>query len=250
MVHSLLIHHRWVALFLALSLLASLTTVALATNIAINTNDNALDGAWPAAPFVSDPTSDAPSPNVDIFAARVVINHAVFPSEIAFRVDVNGQFPNTDGYFIRALLDCNRDGAMTGAGDVTIYLDPVDDLINIMDGGLNLYSYPGLTDKAEVIVIVNPGWYVYEFKVPMGDGTVNWNWCTLGNIDITFETYDGGGTIMDTTTSRGFDIPNAVDVTEVKGSSSRSTVPMLALAATVLLSGLLGLVQFRSLKDR
>lgn len=251
MSRSLFLQHRRIALLLAVSLLASLTTVALAANIDINTNDGVLDIDWPAAAFVTDPLGDSAGPNVDIFAARVGVNHLAYPSppDIAFRVDVNGQFPNTDGYFIRALLDCNRDGAMIGAGDVTVFVDPVDDWIMVQDGALHQDFYAAATDKAEVIVIVHPGWYVYEFKAPMGGGNVNWSQCELGSIDIGFDTFDGSAAI-DTTVFRGFNVPTVVAVTEVKASPSRSEIPTPALAATVLLSGLVGLVVSRVLKGR
>jgi hypothetical protein len=119
----------------------------------------------------------------------------------------------------------------------------------VQDGALHQDFYPAVTDKAEVIVVVHPGWYVYEFKVPMGGGTVNWFQCALGSIDIGFDTFDGSAAI-DTTDFRGFNVPTVVDVTEVTASPSRSGTPMLALAAAVLLSSLSGWVVFRVLKNR
>lgn len=244
--HASLLHRRWVALLLALSLAISLTTVALATNIAINTNDNTIDINWPAAPFLSDTTGDVGDSNVDIFAARMATNHLVTPSDIAFRIDLMGQFPNTNGYFIRALLDCNRDGFMTHFRDVTIYLDPVDDVIYVRDGALNEDIHVGPTDKAEVVHFGGLA-YTYEWKVPMGGGTVDWSGCQLGAIDVTFDTYDASvPEVMDTTDTRSFDIPNAVDITGVKGSSPGLPTFALVLALAALLLGVFGLLRLRA----
>ncbi len=202
-------------------LMITVLGIAQAAFFTVNTNDGIDQTGLPTA-FLVDPASDAAA-NYDILNFWA-FSDANPPTEFYFRAELDGYLPIES--YLEARLDCNNNGNFTDAADVLVTYLPVStgesDAVYPVSGDwsnwdtyLTIYGEPTSTTGA------------YEWRSPVGGGTVDWSACLSGQINIQLATADTFGTEMDVTASRGFDVPTAVTLQQITSSSHGTIFPLI-----------------------
>jgi hypothetical protein len=226
---------KLVQVLCAIWLTLLVTTTAYAVTVTINTNDGHIDGNWGSVTMLrDDPDGDAVSSDRDIDAVWITNENDY--SRYYFRMDYVGT-PHGD-YIPVAKLDCNLDNDYTDPEDVWVYYDHFADEAGecagnstdcVNDAAPDDYS----SDGGEI-----PETNRMEWRGESG-GNVTFANCH-GQINVLFQIAyinDDPWTYSDSTVARGYNVPTAVELTNVSGSSKAHWY----LPLGVIVVGLLGL---------
>lgn len=203
-------------------LMITVLGIAHAGFFTVNTNDGIDQVGLPTA-FLTDPASDVAS-NYDILNFWV-FSDANPPTEFYFRAELSAYLPIES--YLEARLDCNNNSNFDDPADVLVTYLPVSagesDAVYPVSGDwgntdtyLAIYGEPTSTTGA------------YEWRSPVGGGTVDWSACLSGQINVQLATVEGSGfTDVDVTASRGFDVPTAVTLQQIAPSSHEIQYPLI-----------------------
>jgi hypothetical protein len=222
--------HVWVAIALTLIIVLMTFTIAYAAFISINTNDGLVDSNWPATPFLTDPTGDAaPGEDIQNFWVGTDANP---PTVYFFRAQLATWMPTTSNYFLETRLDCNNNGSFFDSADVVVDYSPMADLTDVLNG-----TFANEDTQPNTFGEVTNATGVYEWKAATSGPNVNWGQCKSGShINVMLATVDPTFIDVDTTSSRGFNVPTAVTLRDLSAQSSAAT-STLPLAVLVLALG-------------
>ena len=172
--------------------------------ITIDPNNGAIDD-WSSVPVLRDDPNDDSTYGTDLryeIDKVWVGNNASPPTEFYFRVDYLGVATSANLY--RVKFDCNRNGSFSDAVDVYVDYSPeIDIVVQYQGSGGPGEYYPPPEAFGEAF---GTGPSSAEWKVgPIALGNVDWSAC-MGQIDIVFQTAEGGSGPFDSTVSRGYDV--------------------------------------------
>ncbi len=233
---------RWSwPLLLALVVALALPITVWAVFVSINTDDGVIDPDWTAVPIFQSSPNDAGIPDAyDIKEAQVARESD--NSFWYFRVVLYGQLPLDNLTSVEGRISCDGDATFTSAADKIVlyyHANPPDNdnSIECQADDYPLCSTNGEFQGADFgeEVAVGDGTYSYEWKADIADvGGIDWSACD-GQEMIQFTVADETGSTYDTTGTRGFDVPTAVDLNHI-GAAPTSMAGLITLLGLSLVS--------------
>lgn len=228
-----LMRRSW-PLLLALIVALALPITVWAVFVSINTDDGVIDPDWAAVTlFQSSPNDPGIDDAYDIKEAKVT--READNSLWYFQVVLYGQLPLDNLTSVEARISCDDDSAFTSAADKIVLYYHADPPTNDNSIECQADDYPLCSTNGEFQgadfgeeVAVGDGTYSYEWKADIADaGGIDWSACN-GQEMMQFTVANETGTTYDTTGTRGFDVPTAVDLNHF-GAASTSTVGLITL---------------------
>lgn len=231
-------------------LMLVVTTVVYAAFVTVNTNNGAVDtAAWNSTtPLLVDGSGDTGNANYDIGEVWVA-NDAATPTELYFRVDLEGLLNLGDR--LEARLDCNGDNDFIDAQDILVYYQMnITEDVSECQGNLYASGCPfalieqnGAEFGEEITGTPN----TYEWKADISGDTV-WDSC-MGSINVQFASLQNGSEIDVTDWAQGnYNVPTAVNMLGFTGPQSQLLVSLAAVLLGIVT--LVGLAVLRLQKQK
>ena len=221
---------------LGFGLALMLPATAFAVFASINTDDAAIDADWASVGVFLTSPNEAMADGVDIAQAKVVRESD--NSYWYFQVILYGQLPQDNLTSLEAHVSCDGNAVFTGAEDkyVLYYHANPSTNDNVIECEGN--DYPACSN-GEMLkgsdfgeeVAVGDGTYAYEWRTDIANpGGISWTTCN-GQETLQFAVADASGTTYDSTTTRQFDVPTAIQMQSlVARGSAPGAMPGIAIA--------------------
>lgn len=238
------------SVFLAVTMLLGSVGMAAAVYRTINTVDTVIDPSWPVTPTILDPNDDALA-GVDIAQAWIGID-AENPTEISFRVKMNGPYDTTpDSYITYFQIDCDANNSYVDFVDIWIGGDPGNDLVWVSDrnkDGNNTGQATNLTlfTNIEFFAVGDDEFEFHVLGTWIDDQTQNGAWAACiaaapasqWKIRVITREHAPSLTavVYDTTAASVFDLPTAVRLGRF--SAQTPNTPFLLGLGSLALFGL------------
>ena len=221
---------------LSLSVALMLPSTASAVFASINTDDGVIDPQWAnVSVFLTSPNDGGVPDSQDIKQAKVTRESD--NSYWYFQVILYGQLPQDNATSIEARVSCDGNATFTGAEDKYVlyyHADPsTNDNVIECEGN----DYPTCSN-GEMLkgsdfgeeVAVGDGTYAYEWKTDIANpGGISWATCN-GQETLQFAVAGTDGTTYDSTGTRQFDVPTAVQTRQLAArSSAANAMPGVAI---------------------
>ncbi len=227
---------RILLVVLGLSVALMLPATALAVFASINTDDGVIDADWASVGVFLTSPNGAMADSVDIAQAKVVRESD--NSYWYFQVILYGQLPQDNSTSLEARISCDGNAVFTGAEDKYALYYHANPSTNDNAIECEGTDYPACSN-GEMLkgadfgeeVAVGDGTYAYEWKTDIANpGGISWATCN-GQETLQFAVAGADGTTYDSTTTRQFDVPTAIQMQHLAArGSATGAVPGIAIA--------------------